>query len=69
MPTVFTFGDQECLEEKKHISFYLPSHIFILPLQKNLSLDSFYRGPLVMFQKAVPKPSRNNDLRCGNEAM
>ena len=56
-------------EENKRISFYLFSHIFIFPLQINLSLDTFYRGPLMMFQKTLAKPLRNNNLRCENEAM
>ena len=56
-------------KEKNYISFYLSSNIFIFPLQINISLDTFYRGPLVMFQTALSKPFRNNDLRCENEAM
>ena len=56
-------------KEKKYISFYLSSHIFIFHLEINIPLDTFYGRPLVMFQKAVAKRFRNNDLRCENEAM
>ena len=69
LPTVFIFGDQECLEKKEKKRIVLSSHIFIFLLHVSLSLDTFYRGPLVMFWKAVAKPFQNNDLRCENEAM